>query len=285
MNIITWNANRKKRYDLIWTDTLVKRWAWDVICLQEAGNPAREWGNPQKGRAWQAKKQRTPSDKPLEARWYSYTPPGFPQVYIVHGQWVNHDKNHLVVITKNEAPWAADLSGEVGQRPTLGIAIRLTWPDGSSKKVLLGCVHIVSSHKADKEVYDVLKYVDEMKVRTGSDGWLLVGDFNCPPERMIQYITSQKTSYGPMTTCYPATFHTHDSGSTLDYILASSDAVLNHVAPTNPQPGVIPVQIPQWQAFPGETWLAGVEAKSDHKLVCYYQDNGPTVQPVNTGVL
>jgi hypothetical protein len=100
VNIITWNANRKKRYDLIWTDTLVKRWAWDVICLQEAGNPAREWGNPQKGRAWQAKKQRKPSDEPLEARWYTYTPPGFPQVYIVHGQWVNHDKNHLVIITK-----------------------------------------------------------------------------------------------------------------------------------------------------------------------------------------
>jgi hypothetical protein len=47
--------------------------------------------------------------------------------------------------------------------------------------VLLGCVHIVSSHKAKAEVYDVLGYVTKICTYTNSDGWLLVGDFNCPP--------------------------------------------------------------------------------------------------------
>jgi hypothetical protein len=132
-------------------------------------------------------------------------------------------------------------------------------------------------------VYEVLQYVNEMRVRTGSNGWLLVGDFNCSSDRMINYITSQKIIYGPMTTCYPTMFHTHDSGKTLEYILASSDEVL-HNLPSIAPPGVIVVPPPPGQAFPGENWVMG-EAKSDHKLVCYTQDNGPTVQAVNTGVL
>jgi hypothetical protein len=99
---------------------------------------------------------------------------------------------------------------------------------------------IAHSGKAEEEVYEVLQYVNEMRVRTGSNGWLLVGDFNCSSDRMINYITSQKIIYGPMTTCYPTMFHTHDSGKKLDYILASSDEVL-HNLPSIAPPGVIVV--------------------------------------------
>jgi hypothetical protein len=129
----------------------------------------------------------------------------------------------------------------------------------------------------------LVNYANVMRVRTGSNGWLLVGDFNCSSDRMIQYITSQKINYGPMTTCYPTTFHTHDSGKTLDYILASSDEVLHNLPPIAPL-GAIVVPNPVGQAIPGENWLMG-EAKSDHKLICYTQDNGPTVRAVHTVVL
>jgi endonuclease/exonuclease/phosphatase family metal-dependent hydrolase len=258
VDIITWNANRVDRYNQLWNEQLVRSLQWDLICLQEVGNPEPAWVR-QSGPPWpDPNKGQNPNQMVL--RRYTFAPPGVGQVHILHGEWPNRQKNHVVMITKSRANWVAHVTDGNTIRPVLGIKIRLTWVDymGQSvgtKDVLVACVHILSSDKAAWEVNDSLSNLEGACRAANATGWILVGDFNCEPDKLLAFLRT-KPQNPPVGQRSPH-FATHDSNHMLDYLVA------------HPADEILKCGFQMW---------AQGRAKSDHLLVKYTQVSGPSVQ-------
>jgi hypothetical protein len=257
VRIITWNANRRNRWALLWADALVAAGAWDVICLQEAGNPdIARWAHVG-GPVWNPVAALRATNEPVVFRRYTYNPLGY-LVHILHAEWPNRQKNHMVIITKAPASWAGDLSGQMSERPAIGIKVRLTWPPGiANTDILLGCVHIVANRrKSPQEVFELLPYVNTMcqHVPGGVAGWMLIGDFNCDPSAMLNAVLAGLR--------WPLFQTQRRAPSAIDYLIMDVNLHAAFVA----APGMI------------ENWAQGATAISDHWLVEYAQVNGPTVQ-------
>jgi hypothetical protein len=243
MNIISWNANRTDRYTRLWGDVEVSGRTWDIISLQEAGAPDPAWTAEIGNNAWVGDRD---TDESIVVRRYTYTPPNQAIVYITHGEWPNRQKNHNVIITKMRPTVAFDMSGQMADRPTLAIKVRLVWPQAWCD-VMVGAVHSVASSKSDVELGQCIKFYDEAAKQLNCVSWLVVGDFNCDPMRMGSFNS---------VIVKPPNFPTHDGGQTLDYIVARSDYFFQ---------------------CDRDRWVQGT-AKSDHTLAHYKQDDGPTVQ-------
>jgi endonuclease/exonuclease/phosphatase family metal-dependent hydrolase len=191
MNIITWNANHRDRWRLLFNSNAFKSFAWDAICLQEVGDPQPEWVLVN-GRQWT---YRAGPDETTVIRQYSYAAPHVGTIYITHAEWVGHQKNHLVMITRTLPTQPLILSGDQGYRPWLGITVRLTWGT-EEMQALLGCVHIKSRGKGAKEVEmrDTLQWIKSMAELQQAAGWVIFGDFNTSPDKMEQEIHPHRVS-------------------------------------------------------------------------------------------
>jgi endonuclease/exonuclease/phosphatase family metal-dependent hydrolase len=243
MRIITWNANRVDRWDQLWQDKLVASMEWDLICLQEVGNPQDGWQQIS-GPKWAAKRADRDTDEPIVRRQYTYQPKGYPQaVNIVHGEWPNRQKNHLALIAKNQISWVADISGQMGERPALATKVRLTGQNGQPADVLVGTVHILATpRKAPAEVGEMLQFVESMVELQKQAGWLLFGDFNCDAGALLEELERRYPKNSIMAV--PPGFQTHQSARTIDYLL--TNVGFSEIG----------------------TWTKGTAA-SDHALVCY----------------
>jgi endonuclease/exonuclease/phosphatase family metal-dependent hydrolase len=258
VRIITWNANRANRWNLLWADPLVQALHWDIICLQEVGNPSPNWTHAS-GPVWQQQSAQRGTDESFVQRKYTYQPAGYgAPLHIVHAEWPNRQKNHQAITTKTPTAWSTDLSGQMADRPAIGIKVRLNWPPALGRPatdILVGCVHIVANEaKSPVEVGQLLPAVNTMCGLEHAAGWILVGDFNCAPKKMMDEVPVPVGAWWPP-------FPTHDSTATLDYLLVEPALFKTFMA----TPGI------------GGNWVQGT-AKSDHWLVEYTQINGPTVQ-------
>ena len=245
MNIITWNANRVERWTMLWGEPLVTNLLWDVICLQEAGDVRPEWGVP----LTDTGPPRNP-DMPESTRLrsFSYTPPGFNvPVFISHSEWSGRQKNHLVMVTRAQPSRPFEWGIDQGIRPVLGLKVRLQWVNGLANACLIACTHIIADGRAAAEAVAVAKQLEIVRENEACYGWVLAGDFNCQPNNLVGLPVDVRGAWPP--------FATHTSGSTIDYVIGSPGAVFN---------------------FPWE-WQHGA-IKSDHWLVFYQQNQGPTVQ-------
>lgn len=245
MIIITWNANAVNRWDQLWNEKLVQTLGWDVICLQEVGNPRPEWTQVE-GPDWGVS-----TSQAFQIRKYSYTTPFGLPLYITHCEWTKHQKNHLVMITRTLPAWATNLSGDMGERPCFGIKARLhfRWPQEDHMDVFIGCVHIISSYKSPAETTAMLQYVDTMTQVKGCLGWVLFGDFNANPSDMKQATNRHVVAFNGWT-------QKNQQAYPLDYLLANGDYITS---------------TPYYQWEPGT-------AMSDHRLMMYYQLGGPKVE-------
>jgi hypothetical protein len=250
MNIISWNANRVGRYAMLWAEPEVTANQWDIICLQESGNPDPTWTYVS-GPVWTGQSTISGMRDSVVIRFYTTQPPGLPPIYITHGEWPDRQKNHLVIITKAMPSWAADLSGQAGERPALGIRVRLTFANGTQKQVLVGSLHIVANHKAPIEVAEMTAYFDAMMNHTHSNGWVVIGDFNCEPSKLAAIASTCSGAF--------PSFYTQGvpvANQTIDYFIFSPKDLLgdgqNH------------------------TWHRSVTTKSDHHLISY-RNPGDTV--------
>jgi endonuclease/exonuclease/phosphatase family metal-dependent hydrolase len=255
VKIITWNANRVNRWTMLWADRSVRDWDWDVICLQEAGNPLENQWTRVAGPPW----DESLKHKTAIFRYYTYHPYNdHKEVSIMHGEWIDKQKNHLVMIIKGSTPALAfNLSGDEGfsTRPYMGIKVRLQrgtqyiW-------VLLGCVHVVASGKAAVEVSESMRFVVQMVDLKQAAGYLLFGDFNSSPGNIASAIKyGQQPWQSPFggkagTTHYPG--GTHDKGETLDYAAYSDHQLL---------PDLMTPDIWNWDRS---------TTKSDHYLMSFY---------------
>jgi len=230
--------------------------AWDIICLQEAGNPDTSNWTHAEGPVWQSKAAQRDTIESNVRRRYTYQPPHYNQVlHIVHIEWANRQKNHLVIITKTRASWAAELGGDTSDRPAMGIKARLTWP-GVTRDILIGCVHIVADPtKSPLEVSAMVPAINSMCQEANAKGWVLVGDFNCTPKKML---TDAKEVIGLWFPQFPTQQSVDDP---IDYI-AVEPSLYEAVMAT---PNI------------GGQWERGAAA-SDHFLVKYTQVNGPALQ-------
>jgi len=246
MNIITWNANRVNRWAQLWADPLVSGLNWDIICLQETGNPDPAWGVPQIDSG--------PSDpnipESVRLRRYSYTPPTYAgPLFPMHAEWTERQKNHLVIVTKTPASRMYELGGDQGIRPVFGIKVRLTWPPmGGTEDIFVACTHIIASSKADAEIFHVVEKLRIIAPIYQCTGWIVGGDLNRVP-------TAQRYLTAPSITAVWPGFPTHDSGNVYDYFIAEPNHLFNC---TN------------------HNWVPGAAA-SDHYLVNYQQVGGPTI--------
>lgn len=246
MIIITWNANAVDRWNQLWNDPLVVNLSWDVICLQEVGNPRPEW-HQISGKPWGAK-----TIKEHLIRKYWFTTPFGLTVYITHCEWTHRQKNHLAMVTRALPSFAKDVSGAMGERPCLGINVQLhfQFPQPHKIKLLIGCVHLIAtSSKAPAETRAMLQFVDSMTEVRKLQGWLLVGDFNAAPQSVAQ--ATNCFAFAP-----PSWTQKNQLNYPLDYILASNREIIGSSA---------------------THWRVG-DAKSDHRLVGFYQLNGPQVE-------
>lgn len=256
MRIITWNANSRGRWDQLWSDPLVASMNWDVICLQEVGNPdAANWTHVS-GPVWNPNAGQRDTIESHVRRRYTYQPPNYNvTLHIVHTEWANRQKNHLVIITKSHASWAAELGGDMSDRPAMGIKVRLTKP-GVAYDVLLGCVHIVANPaKSPYEVSALVPAINSMCQEANAQGWILVGDFNCPPQKLTN---EASTALG---TWYPLGRTQQNVADPIDYIVVQPDLYKAIMAIPN---------------IDGK-WEQGTAA-SDHVLIRYTQINGPAMQ-------
>jgi len=247
MNIITWNANRVNRWALLWGDALVTALNWDVICLQEAGNPDPAWGAAQSDTG----PSHPNAPESVRLRRYSYTPPMFPgPLCVMHAEWSGRQKNHLVMVTQGVASRPYELGGDQGIRPVLGVKARLTWPvTGATEDILIACTHVVASSKADWEMYDVAQKLRLNAPILNCTGWVVGGDLNCEPAKQRYLDTPSITGQWPG-------FPTHTSGNVFDYLIAEP----NHLFDCT-----------------NHNWVQGAAA-SDHFLVSYTQVGGPAIQ-------
>lgn len=256
VRVITWNANRTNRWDLLWADPLVAGLAWDVICLQEVGNPdVAHWTHAQ-GPVWSQDRAARDTDESFVQRRYTYQPAHYPAaLHITHTEWGNRQKNHLTIITQTRPTWAAEIGGDMSDRPVLGIKVRLTLPTGPTD-VLLGCVHLVANRtKSPQELGALVPYLNDMCREANAQGWLLAGDFNCSPAEMVQ-------SAGSAVGVWYPSFSTQDSiGEPIDYVVVEPHLYQAVMA----MPGI------------SGNWERGTAA-SDHRLVRYTQPNGPALQ-------
>ena len=256
MRIITWNANRVGRWDLLWADPLVVSLNWDVICLQETGNPdTANWAHVS-GPVWTPVAAQRDTIESHVRRRYTYQPPNYNiTVHIVHTEWANRQKNHLVFITQTYASWAAELGGDMSDRPVMGIKARLTWP-GVARDILIGCVHIVADQaKSPQEVSALVPAINSMCQAAGAQGWLLVGDFNCSPAKLRN---EAQVSLG---TWFPPTRTQQSVADPIDYVVVDPGLYQAVMATPNI----------------GGNWEQGT-ARSDHTLFRYTQINGPALQ-------
>lgn len=246
MIIITWNANDANRWDKLWNDSTVQTLWWDVICLQEAGNPVAGWSQVE-GKPWGAH-----TSASFLIRKYVYvTPFGLP-VFITHCEWVNRQKNHLVMITRALPGWASNLSGDMGERPCLGIKARLHFrePNKHQIDVLIGCVHIIAtSSKAPAETNAMIQYVDMMANVTQCQGWVLFGDFNAAPTDTAHATNRHVVAFNGWT-------QVNQKNYPIDYLVASNQ-------------NVVAAMYSQWE--PGT-------AMSDHRLMSFNQLVGAAVE-------
>ncbi len=256
MRIITWNANRVGRWDQLWNDPLVSNLNWDVICLQEVGNPDTANWTHISGPVWDPNAAQRDTIESHVRRRYTYQPPTYGTIlHIVHTEWANRQKNHLVIITQTQASWAAELGADMSDRPAMGIKARLTWP-GVTRDILLGCVHIVANRtKSPQEVSALVPAINSMCQEANAQGWLLVGDFNCSPAML------RENAQVPLGTWYPPNQTQQSVPDPIDYVVV--DPSLYQAV----------MGIPNI----GGNWQQGTAA-SDHVLVKYTQINGPTLQ-------
>jgi endonuclease/exonuclease/phosphatase family metal-dependent hydrolase len=141
----------------------------------------------------------------------------------------------------------------MGERPAVGIQVRLHWQLGAgvTRTILFGCVHIVASDKATDEVRAMLQFVRSMQVQFNADGWLLVGDFNCPAEEL-----RAKLGGDPLAVSYPMHKTQRNNPMAIDYLLASEAWIFSCTS---------------------HDFRLG-QMTSDHMLVSYRQVGGSTVQ-------
>lgn len=244
--VLTWNANNSQRWSYLWQNKFVLENNWEVICLQEAGNPAPEWKQIT-GLPWGAN---TKLD--VVFRKYTYTDLLSRSVNIIHCEWVKRQKNHTVMITKPPA-YPISIAGDVGIRPCLGVLVKLTHEDKTTKKAILGCVHIVSSDKAAAEVQEMLKFIECMVREKRADGWLLFGDFNANPNKVKQTIGARGE-----TTFWPGQTHRNETKYPLDYGAFNKLELLTTAKTQS-----------LW--YPADDW------GSDHRMMKYEQVDGPTI--------
>jgi endonuclease/exonuclease/phosphatase family metal-dependent hydrolase len=256
MRIITWNANRVDRWTQLWNDNLVSGLAWDVICLQEAGNPdAANW-NHVSGPVWDPNVAQRDTDESFMLRRYTYQPPNYNTTFhILHIEWAKRQKNHLVIITKTHASWGAELGGDMSDRPAMGIKARLVWPT-ATRDILIGCVHIVANAtRSPQEISAMVPYINAMCQAANAQGWLLVGDMNCPPGKLMNEATEK------LGVWYPQGATQQSVAEPIDYLVV--DPGLYEVVMATPNIDGL--------------WERG-SARSDHVLLRYTQINGPTLQ-------
>jgi endonuclease/exonuclease/phosphatase family metal-dependent hydrolase len=218
-----------------------------LICLQESGAPDPAWtfvGGP----VWNANAAARETDESSVRRRYTYTPPNLNLVHIVHAEWPNRQKNHVVMITKAAANNRMDMSGEMGERPALGIKARLTLPNGNPYDVLIGTVHIVSSYKSAAEVQAMWRFFNAACHNAAAQDWIIAGDFNCTPLMMARAL--------PHHIVKASAHATQNGGDTLDYILASGNTPFT---------------------CNSESWTH-CATRSDHTLMSYQQVMGSAVQ-------
>jgi putative ABC transport system ATP-binding protein len=149
--------------------------------------------------------------------------------------------NTAVVLVTHEARVAAYADREVIVR------------DG---KAIDRALHIVANAtKAPKEVSDLIPAVNDMRLRANAQGWLLVGDFNCPPRKL------QDEAKIPLGVWYPPSRTQENIADPIDYIVVDPDLYRDIMA------------IPHVDG----SWQQGTAA-SDHILIQYTQINGVTLQ-------
>lgn len=243
--VLTWNANNSARWPYLWQSTFVQENNWEVICLQEAGAPAAEWTQIT-GPQWGA----DPGNKDAVFRKYTYVDLLGRTVHIIHCEWVKRQKNHTVMITK-AAAYPISIAGDVGIRPCLGVLIRLKHDDNTTKRAILGCVHIVSSDKAPEEVREMLRFIECMVREKKAHGWMLFGDFNANPLKL-------SSAANCFTTYYPGQTQKNEKGYPLDYgafnkleLLTTANTISN--------------------------WYPTNDYGSDHRLMKYEQTHGPSI--------
>jgi hypothetical protein len=140
VRIITWNANSRGRWDQLWSDPLVASLNWDVICLQETGNPDTANWTHVSGPVWDQNAAQRDTIESHVRRRYTYQPPTYhTTMHIVHTEWATRQKNHLVIITKSHASWAAELGADMSDRPAMGIKVRLTGTASPSTSCSVAC--------------------------------------------------------------------------------------------------------------------------------------------------
>jgi endonuclease/exonuclease/phosphatase (EEP) superfamily protein YafD len=140
-----------------------------------------------------------------------------------------------------------DMSGQMGERPALGIKVRLTLPNGNPYDVLIGTVHIVASYKSTAEIQAMVPFFNAARNLVGAQDWIVAGDFNCTPNMMAQTLPNLITRASPHAT--------HTGGDTLDFILASGNTPFT---------------------CNSEAWTHSA-AHSDHTLMSYQQVMGSAV--------
>lgn len=231
MVIVTWNANRVNRWDLLMKDPDFKR-PWDVICLQETGNPPANWAQLD-GAAFGTKQERA-TDESTCRRGYEWTCPS-GKFYATHSEWPNQQKNHFVMMTRNRPRFRNDIGGGTIRRPVPALKarvkrvvsvqrdprtrrFRLTW---EVKFVLIGTVHF-QPFTAAKEFADVLQWITAAAAVFQMDAWILVGDFNMEPKVAQDVLDRSPFVLGMEAVVRAPTWPTHSSGHRYDYIAASA---------------------------------------------------------------
>jgi len=255
VRIITWNANATDRWDQLWADPVVSNHNWYIIFMQEVGNPSPTWTHVS-GPVWNPAAVLRATDESNVKRRYTFQPHGYAApLHILHIEWANRQKNHQVIITRTRPNWAAEIGADMSDRPVMGVKVRLTWPHGpAASDVLIGGVHLVANrNKSPFEINAMLKSLQLACQQQNAAGWMLVGDFNCPPEEM--------RDSAPVGVWWPR-FKTQNKATfAIDYMVV--DPTLYQV----------------FMAVPGidGDWALGLAA-SDHHLVEYIQTGGPALQ-------
>lgn len=227
MRIITWNANREMRWDLLWNDTAVKSMSWDFIMLQETGEPQTNTWKLER-RSEGTKRDDIHESEESFLYWvYSFRPPNYGQdVYITFVRWPGRQKNHVIIITRLQPSAVVNAGNDATIRPVAALLAEIE-TNKAKRTVLVGCIHVVASARAEDELQDLTEQLLSHCQVAIAQKWVLAGDFNCAPEDAVNKMTAGfKLPNGGDPVSYAPTWFTHLPSRTIkDYVIASDESV------------------------------------------------------------